>query len=58
MRTRKLVLALLALAAFAAGGCRLERGIGDGLTDGASAAVAALIEAPVTWWLDQQFGDK
>lgn len=56
---KKKCLAALVLAAFgmSAGGCSVEDGVAQGLTDGFSAIVTALIETPVQYWLDQQFGE-
>ena len=36
-------------------GCDLEKGTRDGLNDGLSSAIAALIETPVNYILDQVF---
>lgn len=55
MKKRGWVVILLAALALNSGGCRIEEGIAEGLTDGFSAAVAALIETPVNYWLDQHF---
>lgn len=55
MKRSRWILVLLAALPWAAG-CRFERGIGDGLEDGASSAISALLEAPVNYWIDQVFG--
>lgn len=57
MTKRKWLVLLVAALPWVAG-CKLEKGIGDGLSSGASTAFSSLIETPVNWWLDQQFGAK
>lgn len=36
-------------------GCDLEKGISDGVNDGLSASIAALIETPINFFLEQMF---
>jgi len=54
---KRKVLVLLSLSVFYGSGCSLEEGLRDGVTDGASAALAAIIEAPVNHILDQMFAE-
>jgi hypothetical protein len=49
------IFGLLAIVGFA-GGCTIQDGIRDGLNDGISAALAYLIEAPVTAAVDNALG--
>ena len=45
------------LLSFAAAGCTaLEEGLRDGVSNGLSAAVAAVIEVPITFLLDEVLG--
>ena len=53
---RWLMLAL-PFAVTALPGCALQDGFQDGLTQGTSHALAALIEAPVKAWVEQMFGE-
>ena len=54
---RNLVAMLAGLLSAPAGGCTaLEDGAREGLESGISAALAALIEVPITFALEQAFG--
>lgn len=55
MTLRKLALLVGMVSALWVTGCDLEKGARDGLNDGLSAAIAALIETPVNYILDQTF---
>lgn len=53
---RAFVVASVALAGIGSGGCTaLEDGVRAGLEDGLSAALAAIIETPITFALEQLF---
>ncbi|MDX9861910.1 MAG: hypothetical protein RBS99_13450 [Rhodospirillales bacterium] len=56
---KKKFLAVLVLATFgiSSTGCTVEEGVSDGVVEGLARVVTALIETPVQYWLDQQFGD-
>lgn len=57
MRARKrFVTGMLAWTALVSlAGCPAEDGWREGVTDGVSAAVTALIETPVNVWLEERF---
>ena len=55
---RRLVTGMLALMALVSlTGCPGEDGLQEGVTEGVSAAVATLIEAPVNAWLEDRFAE-
>ena len=54
LRKDALLLACMVSALWVAG-CDLEKGARDGMNDGLSAAIAALIETPVNFFLEQVF---
>jgi len=61
MKLRKLVLTLISsLLLMHSTGCddAWEDGLRDGLETGLANALASIIEAPVQYALDQQFGDE
>lgn len=55
MLRKGLLLVATVAALFSSLGCAGEDGLKSGLTDGVSAAIAALIQTPVTVWLENTF---
>ena len=56
MRLQRTGLGLIVLAiVLSLSGCSLEEGVRQGLSDGVSGALSAIIEAPVTAVLEQLF---
>jgi hypothetical protein len=54
-RTHTAAALLAAILAVVSGGCEVMTGLQDGLYDGITGAVAEVIQAPVTFILDQLF---
>jgi hypothetical protein len=62
MRLRRQILSIilpivLLVSVLGAGGCSLEDGAREGISAGVSGALAAIIQTPVNFALDQSFED-
>jgi hypothetical protein len=58
MSWRERIFAAVVLAGLlASGGCSLEEGIRDGVSDGAAGALSAIIQTPINFMLDQAFAE-
>jgi hypothetical protein len=59
MSWRERIFAAVVLAGIlAAGGCSLEEGLRDGVSEGASGALTAIIQTPITYMLDRAFTEE
>lgn len=59
MNWRERIIATVVLAGvLASGGCSLEEGLRDGVSEGAAGALTAIIQTPITYMLDQTFAGK
>jgi hypothetical protein len=59
MSWRQRIFAAVVLAGILAmSGCSLEEGLRDGVSEGASGALTAIIQTPIIYMLDQTFAEE